>query len=473
MSLRTRLIFSYTFIVVLCLSIVAVAVSVMLQGYGDRFAMARLNDMTMPIYVQARALVRGQASLNEVWANLEEQAQKTGVYVLLVDGEGNVIRQASPQESPDQQLAKLPPGALPSNISQPYHGTYVAPNRQTFIFAAYPLAGLFGSRKLSGLDALVVAVPRKGVLALWAGLIRPFLWAGLIGLSISVVIAVFMARSVYHPIQRVREAAQKMAQGQYDQEIVVAGPEEVKELAVGFNQMARQVKLSQQRLRDFVADASHQMRSPLTSIRGFAQAILDGTASDNDTRLRAAQVIEDESKRMIRQVDELLELSRIQSGQMQMAREAVDIKELLEHCHEIFSMRAEEKGLLLRTEIEQLTPIVGDIDRLEQVFSNLLDNALKHTPAGGEVSIIGRHSTADSVEITIADTGTGIPPEQLPHVFERFYQAGEVRTGTGLGLAIAREIVLAHGGKIGVSSTPGTGTKFTVRLPVNPTSSVE
>jgi len=156
-----------------------------------------------------------------------------------------------------------------------------------------------------------------------------------------------------------------LAQGQYDQEIPAAGPEEVKGLAVGFNQMARQVKLSQQRLRDFVADVSHQLRSPLTSIRGFAQAILDGTAGDNDARLRAAQVIEDESKRMIRQVDELLELSRIQSGQIQMAREAVDMGELLEHCREIFSLRAEEKGLLLRTEIELLKPVVGDIDRLE------------------------------------------------------------------------------------------------------------
>jgi two-component system sensor histidine kinase ResE len=232
--------------------------------------------------------------------------------------------------------------------------------------------------------------------------------------------------------------------------------------------MSRQVKLSQQRLRDFVADVSHQLKSPLTSIRGFAQAILDGTAGDYDTRLRAAQVIEDEFKRMIRQVDGLLELSRMQSGQIQMAREPVDIKELLEHCRDIFAIRAEEKGvLLLKTDAVPLAPVIGDIDRLEQVFSNLLDNALKHSPLGGEVSITGRQTTAGAIEITVADSGLGIPSEQLPYVFERFYQVGEVRTGVGLGLAIAREIVLAHGGKIEAKSPPGQGAEFTVVLPTS------
>lgn len=464
MSLRTRLIASYTLIVILCLSIVAVAVSVMMQGYRDRFVMARLDDMTRPIYVQVSSLIRGQASLNEVWTNLEEQAQKTGVYILLVDGEGNIVRQVSPQGNLKQRSIELPPGGLFDGLSKPYHGTYVASNGQTFIFAAYPFGRLLDPRKQSDIEALVLSMPRSGTLAIWTSLVLPFLRAGLIALGISVVIAIFLARSVYRPIQRVTEAAEKMAQGQYDQEVLVAGPKEVKGLAVSFNQMARQVKLSEQRLRYFVADVSHQLRNPLTSIRGFARAILDGTAKDPATRLRAAQVIEDESKRMMRQVDELLELSRMQSGQIQMVRETIDIKELLEHCQEIFTIRAEEKNLLLRTEIEPLMPVVGDMDRLEQVFSNLLDNALKNSPTGGKVRIIGRKTGTDSVQIIIADSGPGIPPEQLPHVFERFYQASGVRTGAGLGLAIAKEIVLAHGGKIEASSVPGEGTEFIVRL---------
>jgi len=465
MSLRTRLILSYTLIVVLCLGIAAVAVSVMLQGYRDRFTTARLDDMTVPIYVQARSLLRRQASLDEVWENLDEQAQRTGVYILLVDEEGGIIRQATPQGRLEQQTIELPPEGLPSDITKPYHGTYETPGGQAFIFAAYPISRLFSSQDFSA-EAIILALPRRGVLALWADMIRPFLWAGLIALGTSVGIAVFLARSVYRPIQRVTEAAGEVAQGRYDREIPVTGPREVIGLARGFNQMAQQVKLSQQRLRDFVADVSHQLRSPLTSIRGFAQAIVDGTAPDSDARIRAAQVIEEESRRMIRQVGELLELSRMQSGQIEMSREPVDIGELLEHCREIFSARAEEKGLLLRAEVGPLAPVVGDIDRLEHVFNNLLDNAIKHTPAGGKVGVIARRATPDAVEIRVADGGPGIPAEQLPHIFERFYRASGVESGSGLGLAIAREIVLAHNGTIEVSSTPDEGTEFVVRLPV-------
>ena len=225
----------------------------------------------------------------------------------------------------------------------------------------------------------------------------------------------------------------------------------------------------QQALRDFVADVSHELRSPLTSIKGFAQAILDGTAKDKKAQLKAASVIEDEAKRVIRLVDELLELSRMESGQIQMAQEPVDTEELLQHCHEIFMMRAEEKDLQLAADIKPLSPVIGDIDRLEQVFSNLLDNALKHIPAGGKISIAAQQPSADFIEITVSDTSPGIPPEQLPHVFKRFYRVdtSAAKTGIGLGLAIARKIVRAHGGDIKVNSILGEGTEFIVRLPVN------
>jgi len=305
-------------IIVLCLAIVAVSVLALLQSYRNRFAVARLDDMTIPIYIQARSLAQGRASLEEVWANLKEQAQETGVYILLVDDEGNILRQASPAEDIAGRLSKLPAGALPDDLSEPYHGTYVTPKGQAFVFAAYPLGALFRSQSPSLPEALVLAVPRAGALALWTDFSRPFLWAGLIGLVVSVVMAVFLARSVYRPIQRVTDAAEEIARGRYDQEIALAGPREVRGLALSFNRMAKQVKHSQQRLREFLTDVSHELRSPLTSIRGFAQAMVDGTARDSEAQSRAAQIIEDESKRMIRLVDELLELSRIESGQIQM-----------------------------------------------------------------------------------------------------------------------------------------------------------
>ncbi|MBC8512150.1 MAG: HAMP domain-containing histidine kinase [Dehalococcoidia bacterium] len=470
MSLRTRLILSYILIIVLCLSVVAAALLILLQDYRERLAMARLADMSVPVYVQVRATALGRVSLNQAWTNLEEQAQETNTYIFLLDTQGNVIKYASPEgSSSEYDPPTPPPEKLSPDRKRPYRGTYVSSEGEGFIFAAHPLPGLFKSRSPTAPATLVLAVPRAEALAFWAEFAKPFLWAGLIALGVSIVIAILLARSVYLPIRRVTNAAEEIAQGQYNQEVPVAGPKEVRGLALSFNQMAKQVKHSQQMLRNFVADVSHELRTPLTSIKGFSQAILDGTAKDKEAQLKAARVIEDESKRMMRLVNELLELSRLESGQVNMVKEPTDLKELLQQCREIFTIRAEEKGLQFTTNVEPLPPVNGDIDRLEQVFSNLLDNAFKHTPAGGKVSIAARQHSPNFIEVAVLDTGPGIPPEQLPHVFERFYRvdASGTKTGTGLGLAIAREIVRAHGGDIKVNSVLGEGTEFLVRLPVN------
>jgi two-component system OmpR family sensor kinase len=466
MSLRMRLILSFTLVVIICLSIAAVAVTVVLQSSRDRLSTARLSDVARPIYVQIAAAARGQESWRDVLATLEEQAQNNNVYIFLAGREGKIVNQIPHKEGSAQQLEELPTEKLPRSTAKPAQGTFETSDGKVFLYAAYYIGRIFDYQTPSrSVETFILAVPRSGTIAILAGLFGPFFRAGLVALFISVVIAFFLARSAYRPVGKVTEAVDKIAQGEYNQEIPVTGPKEIRSLATHFNEMARKVKQSQQQLRHFVADVSHQLRTPLTSIQGFAQAILDGTADDTDTRLKAAQVIDDESKRMIRQVEELLELSRMQSGQLQMAQEPVDIKELFMHCQEVFSMRAEEKSVLIRTEIEPLMPVMGDVDRLEQVFSNLLDNALKNTPTRGEVSITGRNNATGFVEITLSDNGPGIPPEQLPYVFERFYQASGLRTGFGLGLAIAKEIVTAHSGKIEVSSDPGEGTKFTVMLP--------
>jgi len=230
--------------------------------------------------------------------------------------------------------------------------------------------------------------------------------------------------------------------------------------------MAAAMKESQQHLRHFVADVSHQLKSPLTSIQGFAQAMLDGTADNEETRNKAMHIILDESRRMIRQVNELLELSRMQAGQVKMAKDSVDVKDILRRCEEIFALRLEEKKITLVNRLDPVPLITADADRLEDVFCNLLDNAIKNTPTGGEIQITAQDKRNHSLAITVADNGPGIPPEQLPHVFDRFQPGSGLREGFGLGLAIAREIVKAHRGEIEVASDPGEGARFTVTLPV-------
>jgi two-component system OmpR family sensor kinase len=395
-------------------------------------------------------------------------AQETGTYIFLLDAEGAVIKQATPDDNswtPSTLEIPTQPGSRPGSN----RGIYTTPNGETFLFVAQPVAGLFRIPGASSPATLVLAVPRSQALAIWSDFVKPFIWAGLVALAVSIVIAVVLARSVYVPVRRVTNAAEEIAKGNYEQKVPVDGPEEVKGLAQSFNQMSRQVKHSQQMLRDFVADVSHELRTPLTSIKGFAQAIVDGTAKGKEAQLKAAAVIEDESKRMMRLVEELLEFSRLESGQVTMVKEPVDVKELLEQCYEIFIMRAEEKGVTLKKDLESLPPIKGDIDRLEQVFSNLLDNALKHTPANGAVSIQAQHNDSNFIEVSITDTGPGIPAEQMRHIFERFYRADPSagKAGAGLGLAIAKQILLAHGGDINAKSRLGKGTEFIVRLPTS------
>ena len=293
-------------------------------------------------------------------------------------------------------------------------------------------------------------------------------------------VAFVVARSVAKPLQRITMATEEIAQGNYEGQLEITSPEEIGRLATSFNTMAREVEASRQAQSDFVANVSHDLKTPLTSIQGFSQALLDGTAADEDARHRAAEVIHEEADRIARLVDSLLELARIEAGQVVMARDPVPLGPLLKDCVEKMALRAQQAGVHLDVEHEGDLVVAGDREHLAKVLGNLLDNALKHTPSGGRVSLATRSLSTEpgkrekqpglSAEITMSDTGEGIPAEDLSRIFERFYRGDKSRTepgkGAGLGLAIARDIIDAHGGRIRVESIEGLGTRFTILLPL-------
>lgn len=465
MSLRGRLFASYALVIVICLLLVGLSAAALLGSYRDRLVMDRLDAIARPVSLQIKSLLANQTTAATLWTSLEEQAQKNNVYMLLLGPDGKVLRWITPRVAVPQPVPK---STLPADVTQATQGKFVATDGRTFIYATYPLGKLPATTAttLASADTLLLATPRSGAGIVLVGLFWPLFLAGIIALGISLVVALLIARSVYRPVGRVTAAAGNIARGQYDQQVPETGPAEVRQLAASFNNMAAQVKQSQQQLRHFVADVSHELKSPLTSIQGFAQALVDGTASDQPTRTKAARIINDEARRMRRQVDELLELARVQSGQLKLAREPVNLRELIERCREVFSVQAAAKKVVLMSETSGgLMTVTGDADRLEEVLGNLLDNAIKNSHAGGQVSIFGQPVDGGWLEVKVTDQGPGIPPEQLPHVFERFYQVTGMRTGVGLGLTIAREIVLAHGGTIEARSEPGEGAEFTIRLP--------
>jgi signal transduction histidine kinase len=226
------------------------------------------------------------------------------------------------------------------------------------------------------------------------------------------------------------------------------------------------VQAAQQAQRDFVANVSHELKTPLTSIQGFAQAMLDGAAASPEALRQSAHVIFDEAGRMRRLVEELLDLARLDAAGA-LRREPIDLALILAAVADRFGPRALEQQVALRTDIALLPAMVGDGDRLAQVFTNLVDNALKHTAPGGSVTLTAA-SAPGGVEAAVRDSGSGIPSEDLTRIFERFYQVDKSRArsgGAGLGLAITKGIVEAHGGQISVHSAVGAGTAFRVFLP--------
>ena len=317
--------------------------------------------------------------------------------------------------------------------------------------------------------AVVQIVPR-GSLQNLAEISQPLLWATGIALLIGLFLAGLISRSVARPLRKIAAATAQVAQGDLDLDLAVTGPNEVVQLAQQFEHMAAEVKASRQAQREFIANVSHDLKTPLTSIQGFSQAILEGVAKDLERTERAAQVIHEESLRMGRLVDQLLDLAKLDAGQVKLVQAPVDIDTLLKRVVERMTPAAARKEIELRYTGEGGVWLQGDPDRLMQVFMNLIDNAIRHTPTGGRITCTEKRAYSDTslVEITVSDTGPGIPPEDLPHVFDRFYQVDKARGrgSSGLGLAIVQEVVAAHGGTVGVESQVGQGTSFWVRLPL-------
>lgn len=287
---------------------------------------------------------------------------------------------------------------------------------------------------------------------------------------VAVIVALFMAalisRSLVQPLRNLLMGVRAVTQGNYEQRIPEMGPPEVRELAREFNVMSNEVRSTQHAQRDFLANVSHDLKTPLTSIQGYSQAIMDGAAKDPN---QAARIIFDEAGRMNRLVNELTDLIRMQSGAMTLKMTSLDLNRVVSAIVERLMVVAQRKNIEMTTKLAPLPLISADGDRLAQVLTNLLSNAIKYTLVGGKI-VVKTLPSENGVELQIEDNGVGISADDLPRLFERFYQVDKARgpqRGTGLGLAITQEIVHAHGGEIVIESNGmGKGTTATVKLPL-------
>jgi signal transduction histidine kinase len=272
------------------------------------------------------------------------------------------------------------------------------------------------------------------------------------------------------------QMAETLASGQMNARVVPPKRiQEMNRLAEAFNNMAARLQIYVDELRSFVANASHELRTPLTSIKLRVEALRSGALDDPPVTERFLAEIEGEVDRMSSMVNDLLDLSRIEAGLSPVNRTPVDLAALANDVCEAFKARADRAGIELEASIQpDLPPVLGNDDQLRRVLYNLMDNGIKYTARGGRVTLVLEAGKRNGTAIfKVSDTGFGIAPAHLPHIFERFYRVEATRPrfgpsqGSGLGLPIAKSIAEAHGGQIGVSSKVGQGTTFWVELPTS------
>lgn len=296
-------------------------------------------------------------------------------------------------------------------------------------------------------------------------IITSLILAGLFIMLVIILSGIYFLRSIVVPIRQVSDTARQIAHGDFD--VRIESPrnrgDEIAQLCESINDMAGELGASEQMKNDFISSVSHELRTPLTSIKGWAETLREG--ADTSTSERGMNVIIRESERLSGIVEELLDFSKLQSGRMKLSLRDLDISSELGDVVYMFTERAysEHKDLSYRDNPD-LPHVMGDSDKLRQVFINIMDNAFKYSGTGGTVSIDAAEKDG-FIEVSISDTGCGIPEEHLQNVTKKFYKANQIARGSGIGLAVVDEIVSLHHGSLSISSEEGKGTTVIVALP--------
>jgi len=447
---------------------------------SDRETLERVEASAPAISIELRGLYDRSASSQEILEYLHQAAHERGVRILLVDVRDGTVAEDSGDTLRGKRLELPqfgPAATTPVSRFVSWRGPAIDTRGLTFFTAVYgPTARPFTlGRSPSDPSAeltTVVAVPRQTVANGWLGLVPGLLWAGLAALALSAVMAIVLARSIARPILALTRASEEIARGNFDQAVPLSGADEIGRLALAFNSMAREVGHSYLQSRALIANVSHDLKTPLTSILGFAQALHDGAASQPDEVRELSGIIVEEATRIFAAVDDLLYLSQLEAGEVILHKVPVDFSETAARCLRRVEPSAQESHITLAAQIEGDIWLLGDASKIERILDNLLDNARKYTPKGGHILLAADCEASHPGQVTIRtfNSGSYIPPEELERIFDRFYRSdrsrGSANGGTGLGLAIVKDLVHLHSGTIRASSTRDGGTTFEMRLPL-------
>lgn len=469
-SYRARLLAGFAIVIVLALFLSASAFILLLREQQAEAAQQRIGVFVGPVTQTVHDAEFLGYPPSWIRAALMDYAENFwgGIRVLVVDANDEVIIDTHPNEPMHGQaltLDAVEPAEVDGQLPTFYTQRATLAGDDLYLFTASDAAQIQPPRPgVESPNRVVIAVPAEDVTAAWARLLPRLGLAGLGAGVVAVIFASLFASRITNPIAQMTRAAQAMAQGDLNQRIDVHGDDEVGRLSAAFNLMSSRVSRSDRAMRDLLADVSHELKTPLTSIQGFSQALVDGIADDPR---EVGELINEEANRIRLLVDDLLYLSEIESGTLRMEVEPVDVDAVAEGTMRRLRFAAADADVELRAELDGGT-IRADGRRLEQVLANLLDNAIRFAPPGTAVMVSSRQ-VADGVLMEVHNWGDPIPEEHRARVFDRFYQADHSRSEggrhRGLGLSIVQELVQAHGGSVSVESTAERGTTFSVFLP--------
>jgi signal transduction histidine kinase len=292
-------------------------------------------------------------------------------------------------------------------------------------------------------------------------LVRRLAISGILGLLVAGLFAWYVSGRVVRPVLELSDAADEVAQGNYDVDVPRRAPGEIGHLAERFEQMTERLAEVETLERNFLMSVSHELRTPLTAIRGHVSALLEGVVEDREQRTHSLEVVAAEADRLERLVGDILDLAKLDAHRFTVLHEEVDMEQLVEIAYQTFSEEARRRSIDYRVEVRSRPVIVSDGDRVLQIVANLLSNAFRATPDGGQITLELDRANGD-VHVAVEDTGPGIPSDQRERLFRAFVSDGG---GTGLGLTIARELSTALGGRIDLESQVGKGSRFELVLP--------
>jgi len=441
-----RLFLSYLVVLAVGLVVASTLIASLIVRYENESARQRLSDLSQPVFTAVQNGLRQGRTPQDIVRDLADEARAVDARILIVATQSRRV-------SIDSE------GRL--------EGQIVLPNPTAadgvFTFRERDEDWLFVQRGVNPAGTLIVARRRAAFGDTVRQLVPSIVIAAAAAAVVALLLAALLARTITRPLRELVRGAARFAGGDLRARVRAGGPREVRELGGAFNDMADEIERARGSERAFLADISHELRTPLTSIQGFSQAIVEGEVQGDGVGW-AARTIQREARRLIRMVEGLLQVARIEAGTAQGARDRVALAAVVRGAVAAMEVQAREAEVEIRESIGDMPMVVGDPDRLSQLFLNVLDNAVKHSPKGTRVDVDAAAQDGEVV-VRVRDRGAGIPAGAEARVFERFYRASDVdRDGAGLGLAIAQAIAQAHGGHIEAHNVEG-GAEFRVVLP--------